>query len=227
MLFRSLLVTHARLPAGSEELISEKGKLRNVFGYGAVDYAALSRSITNEVTLITEGKLADKRHHFYEVPIPEDFISAGKRDRELTVSLAYTAPVRSTRVSYKATRIEFRVVAAPDIEHVATMFNKATSVDEYENISEIGNASIGPSMRSKGTVQADTWIFKQFNSASKMRNNRIFVVVTRNDFPWGTTQTQISEPYALTVCLRDRSNLQARLYAQIQVRLQTRVRIRP
>lgn len=225
-LLRALLVGNARLPEGSEELFPEKVVLRNIVGYGAVDHAALSRSVTNDVTMIAEGTLADKRHHFYEIPIPEDYVSAGKRDRELTVALAYTAPVRSTRVAYKATRVEFRVVAAPDIDHVATMFNRATSAEDYEKISEIGNASLGPTMRSKGTVQADTWIFKQFNSKSKMRNDRIFVVVTRNDFGWGASITETSEPYAMTVCLRDRSNLQARLYAQIQARLQMRVRIR-
>lgn len=226
-LLRALLVGHARLPDGSDELFPEKGKLRNVLGYGVVDQAALSRSITNEVTMITEGTLSDKRHHFYEVPIPEDFLSQGKRDRELTVSLAYTAPVRSTRFAYKATRLEFRVVAAPDIDHVTTMFNRATSTDDYEKIAELGNASLGPSMRSKGTVQSDTWTFKQFNTRSKLVNNRIFVVVTRNDYPWGTIITTTDESYALTVCMRDRTNQQARLYAQIQVRLQARVRIRP
>jgi len=226
-LLRALLVAHARLPDGSEEMFPEKGTLRNILGYGAVDQLALNRSLDNEVTLIAEGTLADKRHHFYEIPIPEDFISAGKRDRELTVSLAYTSPVRSTRVAYKATRLEFRVVAAEDLDHVATMFNKATSTDDYEKIPELGNASLGPTLRSKGTVQADTWVFKQFNSRSKLINNRLFVVVTRNDFPWGVNLTQISEPYAITACMRDRSNQQARLYAQIQARLQARVRIRP
>lgn len=225
-LLRALLVAHARLPDGSDEMFPDKSNLRNILGYGAIDQTALNRSLGNEVTLIAEGTLADKRHHFYEIPIPDDFISQGKRDRELTVSLAYTAPVRSTRVAYKATRVEFRVVAAPDIDHVSTMFNKATSADDYEAIKELGNANIGPTARSKGTVQADTWVFKQFSARSKLVTDRLFIVVTRNDFPWGANLTQTTEPYALTACLRDRFNQQARLYAQIQARLQARVRIR-
>lgn len=226
-LLRALLVTHARLPAASDEMFPDKNKLRNVLGYGAVDQVALMRSIDNDVTMIARGALADKRHHFYEIPVPEDFVSQGNRDRELTVTLAHTAPVRSTRVAYKATRLEFRVVAAPDIDHVSTMFNRATTADDYERIAELGNASLGPSMRSKGTVQSDTWTFRQFNSRSKLRTDRLFVVVTRNDFPWGANITATDEPYALTVCMRDRTNLQARLYTQIQARLQARVRIRP
>ena len=226
-LLRALLLTHARLPAACDEMFPDKNKLRNVLGYGAVDQDALSRSITNDVTMFVQGSLADKRHHFYEIPIPEDFISQGKRDRELTVSLAHTPPVRSTRVAYKGTRLEFRVVAAPDIAHVATMFNRATGADDYEKIAELGNASLGPSMRSKGTVQSDTWTFRQFNTRSKLRMGRLFVVVTRNDFPWGASITATDEAYALTVCMRDRTNQQARLYTQIQARLQARVRIRP
>ncbi|MBJ6725448.1 S8 family peptidase [Geomesophilobacter sediminis] len=225
-LLRALLIAHARVPEGSEGLFPEKEAIRSILGYGAVDAAALCRSRDNHVTMIVEGTLEDKRHHFYEVPIPEDFLSQGKRDRELTVALAYAAPVRSTRVAYKATRVEFRVVAAPDLDHVATMFNRATSAEDYQSIPEIGNASLGPTMRSKGTVQGDTWTFKQFNTRSKLVTNRLFIVVTRNDFGWGSNVTATHEQYALAVSLSDRANQNARLYAQVQARLQTRVRVR-
>ena len=52
----------------------------------------------------------------------------------MTVALAYTPHVRSTRVDYKASRIEFKVVTGPGLDHVSTMFNKATEKDDYENI---------------------------------------------------------------------------------------------
>lgn len=223
-LLRAMLVANAELPSGTSILLPDKKCLRNTCGYGYLDGSALTRSIENDVTLIAEGKISDKRHQFYEIFIPEDFISSGTRTRELTVALAYTPPVRSTRVIYKATRIEFRLVAASDLEYVIQMFNKATSVEEYERITELSGANVGTKLRSKGTVQSDNWSWTRFRSNSILSKNRLFLVVTRNDFPWGTNLTLTDEPYAITVCLRDRSNESARLYTQIQNRLRTRAR---
>jgi len=106
------------------------------------------------------------------------------------------------------------------------MFNRATPKDEYKSIPELSGASLGSTIRSKGTVQNATWCFRQFNARSKLRNQRLFVVVTRNDQPWGEGLTNIEEPYALAVCFRDRENESARLFTQIRNRLQERVRAR-
>lgn len=141
--------------------------------------------------------------------------------------MSYTPYVRSTRLSYKASRIDFKLVTAPDFDHVTTMFNKATKKDDYDSIPELNNnRNVSSTMRGKGTVQAAIWSFKQFNSRSKLRNNRLFVVVTRNDHPWGEPHTATVEPYALVVCFRDRTNQKARLYSQVQAKLRARERAR-
>ena len=63
-------------------------------------------------------------------------------------------------------------------------------------------------------------------SDSKLKTECLFVVVTRNDYPWGELDTKTLEEYSLVVCLRDRENQQAKLYTQIQNRLQQRQRAR-
>ncbi|HEC11832.1 MAG TPA: S8 family peptidase [Acidiferrobacteraceae bacterium] len=225
-LVRALLVSHAVIPVPCINLLPDTDTLRQICGYGQVDDRALLRSIENDVTLIAEDTLRDKRHHFYEVPVPDDFTTSGRRERELTVALAYLPPVRSTRIDYKASRTEFRLVTATDLDQVTQMFDRATPKDEYKSIPELSGASLGPTIRSKGTVQNATWCFKQFNARSKLRNQRLFVVVTRNDQPWGEGLTNIEEPYALAVCFRDRENERARLFTQLRNRLQERVRAR-
>lgn len=145
------------------------------------------------------------------------------RLREIAVALAYTPPVRSTRIKYRATRIDFRLVAARDLEHVTTMFNKATKKEDYQSILELTGATVGQMARSKGTVQADFWRFKQFREDSALRTNKLFVVVTRNDFPWGESLCDTEESYSLLVSLRDKDNLFAQLYTQIKARLDARV----
>ncbi|MGR9045821.1 MAG: S8 family peptidase, partial [Gammaproteobacteria bacterium] len=89
-LIRALLVTHATIPHASSEIFHEQNSVRNVLGYGHVDVRALFKSLENEVNLIAEGTIENKRHHFYELLIPEDFVSSGKRIREIVVSLAHT-----------------------------------------------------------------------------------------------------------------------------------------
>lgn len=224
-LLRALLVAHGSVPKACDSASLVLGDSRlNVCGYGRVDSTALRRSLENAVTLLTEARIENKRHHFDEIPIPPDFISSGRRLRDVTIALAFTLPVRSTRIDYKACRVDFKLVSAGDLDHVVQMFNKATNRADYENISELNGASIGARLRGRGTVQAATWEFRQINSRSKLSNQKLFVVVTRNDFGWGEPITATEEDYALAVCLRDLQNAEARLYTQIQNLLQVRQR---
>ncbi|MCP4407714.1 MAG: S8 family peptidase [Gammaproteobacteria bacterium] len=225
-LVRALLVSHAAIPGPCIDLLSDSNTLRQICGYGQIDGRALLRSIENDVTLIAEDILRDKHHHFYEIPVPDDFVTSGRRDRELTIALSYLPPVRSTRIDYKAMRIDFRLVTAPGLDQLSRMFDRATSKNDYESISELSNASVKSTVRSKGTVQSATWHFRQFNARSKLRTERLFVVITRNDQPWGEELTSVEEPYALVACFRDRENQNARLFTQLRNRLQERVRAR-
>ena len=221
---RALLVAHATVPEASVALFPDKDMLRKVCGYGQTSIHSLYRSLENSVTLLATEQIANKRHHFYELPVPDDFVTSGRRVREITVAMAHTPFVRSTRIAYKATRMDFRMVPAENIGHAATVFNRATHRDEYERIGELPGASVGPQARDKGTVQASTWCFRQVSRRSTLRNKRLFVVVTRNDFPWGEPHSAAEEPYALVVCLRDQENEQAQLYSQLRNRLQARAR---
>lgn len=224
---RALLCLNAFMPEASQYLVEQDKSFRSVCGYGQVNEEALHRSLENAVTLIAGGPIENKRHHFYEIPIPDEFVSGGKRRlREIAVALAYMPLVRSTRIKYRATRIDFRLVTAPDLEHVTTMFNKATEKDDYENIPELKTATIGQQARSKGTVQADFWRFRQFIAKSKLRTQKLFVIVTRNDFPWSVNLCDTEEEYSLVVSLRDQENEEARLYSRVKVQLEARLPVR-
>jgi hypothetical protein len=232
-LLRALLCANACIPQACKELLphpkDEKKiskELRQVCGYGEVNVDSLSRSLENTVTLWSGSQIANKRYHFYELPIPEDLLSAGKRVREISIGLAYMPKVRSTRIKYRATRIDFKLVAAPDLAHVTTMFNKATDKEDYDAIPELNGATVGATLRGKGTVQADTWRFSIINNRSKLVTNRLFLVVTRNDFPWGEALCDEEESYSLVACIRDRENEEARLYTQIRAQIQARLRAR-
>ena len=225
-LCRALLVAHARTPPACADLFSsDAGALRDVTGYGLVDRSALYRSLDGCVTLWAEERIEDRRHHFWEIPIPDEFWSAGRRGRELTVALAFRPPVRTTRIDYRAASLGFRLVQAGSLEEATHSFNAAIGRGVAPGIAERSVQRRFPERdRSRGTVQASTWTFMQPSSA--MRRSSWFVVVTRNDPAWGANLSSEREPYALIVVLADRQAQEPRLHARIQTRLRARARAR-
>jgi hypothetical protein len=79
--------------------------------------------------------------------------------------------------------------------------------------------------RKDGTLQVSRWTFKQ----ALAKQQKVFVVVTRQDSAWAMDDGAL-ESYALVLVLTDRENFSALLYAQVnaelQLRAQTRSRIR-
>ena len=189
--------------AGEVELV------REVTGYGLVDQSALYRSLEGRVTLWAEESILHRRHHFYEIPVPADFWEGGRRVRELTVALAYRPNVRTTRIDYRASAISFKLVNANTLEEVARWFNAAVDQNAAAKIKERDSGrSVPETIRSRGTVQSSTWRFTQPSRA--IRESLWFLVVTRNDPPWGQNLSSERESYALTVTLADRLAQQPR-----------------
>ena len=221
-LLRALLVVHAQWPDACVGMLTDKAERLQICGYGKVEEGSLNRSNEHEVTLIARDAIPDRHHHFYEVPLPESFIEGRQRTREVSVALAHSPAVRTTRVTYKSSEMEFRLVWADDLARVTRMFNAATSPEQYQRLPEANGARIGARNRGAGTVQMDCWGMSRITG--QRRAQRLFVVVTRIDQNWGGELNLIEESYALAVTLRDRANLEARLYTQLQARLRTRVR---
>jgi hypothetical protein len=82
-LLRSLLAAHARWPGACEELLNHaddaqgRKRLLQLVGYGRIDDDALYRSLDQAVTLLAEDQIANDKCHFYELPVPDCFWSAG------------------------------------------------------------------------------------------------------------------------------------------------------
>jgi Subtilase family len=222
-LLRALVGVHASWPNACEQLLGAdtaagRTSLLRVCGYGCTDESALFQSQDQTVTLYAQDGIANDKCHFYELPIPETFWSRGRRARNISVALAYSPDVRTTRLEYRMTRVWFTLVTAHSLDEVEQAFQR----DSEEGMPERGTKRwISNNDRRSGTLQVSRWSF-----GTKPRNeDRIFVVVTRQDAPWSLVQGQI-EPYALTIVLDDRENNEANLYAQVQAQLQARAQAR-
>ena len=223
-LLRALVGAHSQWPANGEHLFEalenkeRKQRLLQLFGYGLTDDTALFESLDNVVTLYAEDQIENDRCQFYELPIPDEFWSGGRRTRHISVALAHTPDVRTTRLDYRMTRLWFTLVTAGDLDEVEAAFQR----NREEGISERPrNRWISNNARKSGTLQVSRWDFR----GRLADGQRVFVVITRQDSLWSTAQGT-PEPYALAVVLDDRENDQAQLYAQIRARLQERERER-
>lgn len=234
-MLRAMLVNHANLPDQCVTAFDEgwrtnykeaKGTKyrelpREVAGYGKIDEEALYRSSDNVVVLMAEESIGNNAHQFFELPLPESYLRSQRSLREVRITLAYTPPVRTTRLDYIATKISYKLVKGTSLTDIEQRFNHDTQ-QETESMEEYGRGrTVTAEIRSKGTVQSSVWKFKQGNPKQKW-----FVVVTRQDKDWGSLSLCLDqEPYALAVTVADQDNQQAQLYNQIQLRIQAQARV--
>lgn len=217
---------HARWPEACESLLGPRNtperrdRLLKLIGYGRVDDTALYRSLDHTVTLLAEERIDNDRHHFFELPLPDSFWANGRRTREVTVALAYSPEVRTTRLDYRRAKLWFTLVAASSLDQVTQAFrrNREEGMGEHSTGRWLPNST-----RKNGTLQISRWTFKQAPS----RGDKVFVVVTRQDSAWSQDEHRAEdEPYALAVVLADREQANAQLYAQVQAMLQARAQAR-
>lgn len=223
-LLRALIGAHARWPQACEALLNAgnnaegRDKLLRLVGYGRVHEAALYRSLDHTVTLLAEERIGNDQHHFFELPLPESFWAGGRRTREVTVALAYSPAVRTTRLDYRRAKLWFHLVAAGSLDEVTQAYRR----NREEGMGERANGRWLPNdTRKSGTLQVSRWRFKQ----ALANGQKVFVVVTRQDSPWSDGRDG-DEPYALAVVLADREQANAQLYAQVRKALQARAQAR-
>lgn len=235
-LLRAMLVNHASLSREVESSFPDDMKqgyktskatlnrdiARDVAGYGQVSESDLFRSSDHCVVLMCEESIERDACQFYELPLPASYLRTARGSRELTVTLAYSPAVRTTRLDYLATQITYRLVKGKSLDEVQAFFNKdlqdETKVrkDDAET-----NREITAQLRGRGTVQSSRWTFKQRKPTEKW-----FVVVIRQDRDWSHPDVLDQEPYALVVTVADRDNEKAQLYAEIQATLTSQIQAR-
>ncbi|WP_043307932.1 S8 family peptidase [Pseudomonas sp. ML96] len=227
-MLRALLVNQAYLPDEVTSSFSEEFRegyktakatrnrdvARDVAGYGVVSETDLFRSTDSVVVLMAEEAIESEGCQFFELPLPNDYLRSARGTRELTITLAYSPVVRTTRIEYLATQIYYRLVVGSSLEEVQKHFNqemkkKTAILKEAKHSSR----DIPEQMRNHGTVQSSRWTFKQGKPGEKW-----FVVVARVDKDWSPSAAE-KESYSLVVTVADRDNEQAQLYTQIQQRI--------
>ncbi|MFM0517840.1 MULTISPECIES: S8 family peptidase [Caballeronia] len=215
---RALLGVHARVPGESSTLVPNDAARLAVAGYGRVEDQHLFESQDHVVTLVGSDAIGLDHHHYYELALPEDFWGGRNRPREISVALAYSPLVKTTRIAYRAVKLSFNVVEADSLEQVTGWFN-TNRVAAARKLAESTFANINATSRSKGTLQCATWTYRRSGA------RKLFIVVTRKDEPWNP-EPNVPERYSLAVTFRDLTNADANIYIQVRQRLRQRERVR-
>lgn len=219
---RCLIAAHAEVPQATLELFGENvDNLRFSVGYGRPRRDTAIGSREDCVTLWADDALEDDQYHYYELPIPDDFIKPpARRRRRITVAVAHMPAVRRTRFDYRANRLDFRIVRAASIDEVDAVYQKGAN---EKPIKEPGRITPGPRLRDSGTLQCATWEIRQVDQSWSER--RPFVVVSSRPPVWGRAEGR-TQPYSIAVVIEDSAGADVRLYTQIRQQLRTRVRVR-
>jgi len=228
-LVRAILACHASWPEPTIQLLNQDGdaagreSLLKLVGYGQIAKDTLIESDEQAVTLYSEDRIGNNHTQFYELPLPDELWSRGNRQRQISIALAYSPEVRTTRLDYKHTKLSFSLVEADSLNQVADAFTRGRA----QGLSErSGGRSISGDMRKPGTLQASTWTFQV---APRSGQRKLFIVITRQDANWSIQQDE-DESYALSIVIRDRENttvnLHERISAIVQARVQERARVR-
>lgn len=224
-LLRALLGAHAHWPQASRDLVAptrksqEITKLLRLVGHGEVEESALHRSKEQCVTLIDQAAIDKDQHRFYALPIPDAFWR-GPGVRTVTVAMAYTPAVRTTRLDYRATKLKFWFVLAEDRDEALQAFQRG----RQEGLSERGtNRWLSSTKRNQGTLQVSRWEFRR-----RPNKRQAFVVLGRQDANWNINGEEESEPFALCARLDVRAvaATQVSLYNEVRAQLQARARAR-
>lgn len=233
---RALLVNHSFMCNEISETFSEAMKTaykknketynreiaRDVAGYGCVSESDLFKSSDHCVVLMSEEVIENDSCQFFELPLPSGFVRSKRSSRELTITLAHSPAVRTTRIDYTATQIYYRLVKGLSLEEVQKSFDyKNQKEEKSRNDDSTTNREISAQLRSKGTVQSSRWKFKQLNPKYKW-----FVVVTRQDREWTHQDVKENEKYSLIITVSDRENEHAQLFTEIKNIVKQKVKIR-
>lgn len=232
-LLRALLVNQAILPSELDSAFPTELKKaymadrkrdisRDIGGYGQINENDLYRSSDHCVVLMCEEMIEKDSCQFFELPLPTSYLRKTKAIRELNITLAYSPAVRTTRLDYLATQINYRLVKGESLDTIQKYFNYKNQDDaKTRNDDATPNREISAQLRGRGTVQSSRWTFKQRNPDEKW-----FVVVTRQDKEWTHPDVLDKEPYALVITVADRDNENARLYTEIQAVIAQQIQAR-
>jgi hypothetical protein len=175
-----------------------------------------------------DGAMPVDTVQIHPMPIPEAFRQGSRRDRVISVALAFDPPVRRQRREYLAGTMKFNVYRDIDPDELAEILQRQDPDDPNDLINDRRRLNLQPGVNTftHSTLQLRAWVGRN----SFMNDHETFLIaVTHKAQTWARDDaTYEQQGYALAATLEDRELATADLHQLLrqQLRLPTRVRLR-
>jgi len=200
----------------------DKKNLTNVYGYGKPSVEQAISSDGNHVFFFAENKVKINGVHFYQFPLPREFIEL-KGKREISVTLVYNPPVRRRRMAYIGTQMKFKLFKNTDIKDIEKS-NTVFSENDDDDRKKFDEIQLQPSLsdRSKGLHQKGVINYIQTPSIDPSKPLILGVYCSGKWMKEKEFQDYMQD-YSVVVSLEHRAVND--LYVKVAERIRTRVRI--
>lgn len=226
-------LVRALLAAGSAQTppaasLSELHRRNRVYGLGLPDVDRATSSDGRRVTMTYDGAMPVDTVQIHPMPVPEAFRQGSRRDRLISVALAFDPPVRRQRREYLAGTMKFNLYRDIDPDELAEILQQQDPDDPNDLVKDrrILKLQPGVSTFTHSTLQLRAWVGRN----SFVNDDETFLIaVTHKAQTWARGDAAYEQQsYALAATLEDRELATADLHEILrqQLRLPTRVRLR-
>jgi len=226
-LIRALLASGtAQTPPAA--IYSELHRRNRVYGLGLPSVERATSSDAHRVTMTYDGSMPVDTVQIHPLPIPDVFRRGSRRDRVISVALAFDPPVRRQRREYLAGTMKFDVYRDIDPEELADILQRQDRDDPSELIRDRRKLNLQPGVNTftHSTLQLRSWVGRN----SFVNDEETFLIaVTHKAQTWARKDSGYErQTYALAATLEDRELATADLHQILrqQLRVPTRVRLR-
>jgi len=226
-LIRALLASGSTHTTPANALQEPHNRSR-IYGHGRPATPDATASDAHRVTMTFDGSMPVDTVQVHPVPVPDEFRSGSKRDRVITIALAFDPPVRRQRREYLAGTMKFEVYRDIDPDDLANILQRQDPDDPSDPIKDRRKLNFQPGVTTftHSTLQLRGWVGRQ---SFPNDSDTFYVAVTHKAQTWSRSNPEYKQQdYALAVTLEDHELATASLHQILRqkLRVPTRVRLR-
>lgn len=224
-LVRALLATgSSQTPPAAA--VTELHRRNRIYGLGLPSAARAISSDGHRVTMTYDGTMPVDTVQIHPMPVPEEFRQGSRRDRIISVSLAFDPPVRRQRREYLAGTMKFEVFRDITADELAEILERQDPDDPSDLITDRRKLDLQPGVNTftHGTLHRRSWVGRN----SFVNDDETFLIaVTHKAQTWARNDPSYeSQTYALAATLEDRDLATAHLHQLLRQQLRTPNRVR-
>jgi hypothetical protein len=226
-LIRALLASGSTVPVAAHDH-KETHRRGRIYGLGLPNSERAITSGAKRVSMTYDGSTPVDTVQIHPLPVPEAFRRGSRRERIISVALAFDPPVRRQRREYLAGTMRFDIYRDITADELSEILRRQDPNDPADMVGDRRRLSLTPGSTAftHSTLQMRTWVGR--NSFAN-DDETFLIAVTHKAQTWARDDPSYREQgYALVATLEDQEIGSVDLHGLLrqQLRVPTRVRVR-